>query len=278
MSAGAAAAVILGAYLLGSISWSYLIVKLTQGRDIRTVGSGNAGATNVMRAAGKAAGAAALVLDLGKGIAAVEVARALAAPAPVVAGAAVAVVLGHVFPVFFGLRGGKGVATAAGALGALAPAALLAALLVFAVLVAWKRYVSLGSVVTAALFPLLVWAAPRWAGGTAGGGWPVAAAAAIALVVIVKHRGNLRRLRLGTERRLGEPRPGGPAGAAPGERPGGPTSVAAGEVCPGGPAGAAPGEPRAGVLANTPPEEAGRSSPFNAAPGEPPRAGKVPPR
>jgi glycerol-3-phosphate acyltransferase PlsY len=266
VSAGAAAAVVLGAYLLGSISWSYLIVKLTQGRDIRTVGSGNAGATNVMRAAGKAAGAAALVLDLGKGIAAVEGARALDAPAAVVAGAAVAVVLGHVFPVFFGFRGGKGVATAAGALGALAPAALVAALLVFAVLVAWKRYVSLGSVVTAALFPLLVWAAPRWTGGTAGGGWPVAAAAAIALVVIVRHRGNLRRLRLGTERRLGEPRPGGPAGEA------------AGEACPGGPAGEAAGEPRAGVLANAAPEEPGRSGPFNAAPGEPPRAGKAPPR
>jgi glycerol-3-phosphate acyltransferase PlsY len=204
VSGGAAAVVVLAAYLLGSVSWSYLIVKLTQGRDIRTVGSGNAGATNVMRTAGKAAGAAALVLDLGKGIAAVAGARACEAPPPVVAGAAVAVVLGHVLPVFFGFRGGKGVATAAGALGALAPAAVGAAVLAFIAVVSWKRYVSLGSVAAAALFPVLVWAEGRLEGARAGDGWRVAAAAAVAAIVIAKHRGNLRRLRLGTERRIGE--------------------------------------------------------------------------
>src|SRR5262249_55669760 len=117
-------ALVAGAYLLGSISWSYLLVWLLQGRDVRTVGSGNAGATNAMRAAGKGVGVAVLLLDVGKGVAAIEVARALEAPPPVVGAAAVAVVLGHVYPVFFGFRGGKGVATSAGAMGALAPLAL----------------------------------------------------------------------------------------------------------------------------------------------------------
>ena len=149
----AAAALVAGAYLLGSISFSYLIVRVLQGRDVRTVGSGNAGATNVLRAAGKLPGIAALVLDVAKGVAAVVIARSLAAPPPVVGGCAVAVVLGHVFPVFLGFRGGKGVATAAGALGALAPLALVPAVVVLVAVVAWKRYVSLGSIVAALTFP-----------------------------------------------------------------------------------------------------------------------------
>jgi glycerol-3-phosphate acyltransferase PlsY len=209
--------VLAAAYLLGSISWSYLIVKLIQGRDVRTVGSGNAGATNVLRAAGKAPAAAALLLDLGKGVAAVAIARGIGAPPQVVGGAAVAVVLGHVFPVFLGFRGGKGVATAAGALGALAPAAMVAGLAIFAAVVAWKRYVSLGSVVTAAVFPLLVYVVQRMGWQTGDGGWLVLAAAAIAAIIVVRHAGNLRRLRQGTELRLGERRggPGGdPAGGA----------------------------------------------------------------
>src|SRR5437588_11819101 len=96
------AAIVVSAYLLGSVPFSYLIVKLAKGRDVRTVGSGNAGATNVMRAAGKAAGAVALLLDVAKGIGAVAGARALGASPTVIGGAAVAVVLGHVFPVFLG--------------------------------------------------------------------------------------------------------------------------------------------------------------------------------
>ena len=119
MSGWAGLAIVAGAYALGSVPFSYLIVKLAKGRDVRTVGSGNAGATNVMRAAGKAAGAAALLLDCGKGVAAVTAARALGASGLVVGGAAVAVVAGHIYPVFLGFRGGKGVATASGALGAL---------------------------------------------------------------------------------------------------------------------------------------------------------------
>jgi acyl phosphate:glycerol-3-phosphate acyltransferase len=210
-------ALVLGAYLLGSVSWSYLLVRLLQGRDIRTVGSGNAGATNAMRAAGKGAGAAVLLLDAGKGVAAIEVARALAAAPAVVGAAAVAVVLGHVFPIFFGFRGGKGVATSAGAMGALAPWALALTLLVFLLVVFWKRYISLGSIVAGLTFPVMVIVCgelglgrggPAGIAGSAGRGdaWTLLAAATLGLLIVATHAGNLRRLAAGTERRLGEPR------------------------------------------------------------------------
>ncbi|HEY7214438.1 MAG TPA: glycerol-3-phosphate 1-O-acyltransferase PlsY [Thermoanaerobaculia bacterium] len=206
MSPGFAAAVVAGAYLLGSVSFSVLIVRLLQGLDVRTVGSGNAGATNVLRAAGRKAGAIVLALDVAKGVTAVAVPRALDAPPSVVGGAAVAVVIGHVFPVFFGFRGGKGVATSAGALGTLAPAAMALGLVVFVVMVTWKRYVSLGSIVTAALMPLLVVLCQRLGWVKGGDTWLVVPTAAIALIVIAGHARNLRRLRQGTEPRLGERR------------------------------------------------------------------------
>jgi len=164
LSPSLAATLVAGAYLLGSVSWSVVIVKLIQGLDVRTVGSGNAGATNALRAAGKKAG--------------------------------VAVVLGHVFPVFFGFRGGKGVATALGALGTLAPSAMALGVVVFLAVVAWKRYVSLGSIVTAVIFPLLVWI-------TGGGPWLLLASGAIAILIVTKHSRNLQRLKRGTEPRLG---------------------------------------------------------------------------
>ena len=198
------AALVLGAYLLGSVSFSYLIVKFKEGRDVRSVGSGNAGATNVLRASGKGPAALALLLDLVKGVAAVVGARVFEAPAPVVGGAAFAVVLGHVFPVFLGFRGGKGVATSAGALGALEPVAMLATLAVFVVVVLWKRYVSLGSIMAALSFPLLVWAGHRLGWGGREDLWIVAASGAIAALIVFKHRSNLGRLRRGAEPRLGE--------------------------------------------------------------------------
>jgi glycerol-3-phosphate acyltransferase PlsY len=147
-----------------------------------------------------------LVLDVAKGVTAVAVPRAFEAPPSVVGGAAVAVVLGHVFPVFFGFRGGKGVATSAGALGTLVPAAMALGLVVFVAVVAWKRYVSLGSIVTAALFPLLIGLVLRLGWVKSGGTWLLLPSAAIALIVIAGHGKNLRRLRQGTEHRLGEPR------------------------------------------------------------------------
>jgi len=206
MSPGIAIALVAGAYLLGSVSFSVVLVKLVQGLDVRTVGSGNAGATNAMRAAGKKAGAAVLALDVIKGMTAVAVPRALDAPPAVVGSAAVAVVLGHVFPVFFGFRGGKGVATAAGALGMLAPAAMALGLAVFAAVVLWKRYVSLASIVTAALFPFLAGLGVRL-GWTAGGGpWLVLSSAGIGLLIVFKHQRNLQRLWRGTEPRLGSRR------------------------------------------------------------------------
>jgi glycerol-3-phosphate acyltransferase PlsY len=203
---GTALAIIAAAYLVGSIPWSYLIVRVLQGLDIRALGSGNVGATNVLRTAGKGAGIAALLLDAGKGVAVVLVTRALDAPPYVVCVSAVAVVLGHVFPVFLRFRGGKGVATAAGALGALAPLALALSLLGFIVIVVWKRYVSLGSIVSTVLFPLFAWIGDRIGWVRHEGPWVVLSSTAIAAVVLARHGANLRRLFQGTERRLGESR------------------------------------------------------------------------
>lgn len=207
MTPGPALGIVVVAYLIGSIPFSYLIVKLVARKDVRSVGSGNVGATNAMRAAGKKAGAIALLLDLAKGIVAVLIARRIGAPPVLVGAAAVAAMLGHCYPVWLGFQGGKGVATSAGALGALAPSALILALSAFAVVVAWKRYVSLGSIVAAALFPLCIWIAQRL-GWEAREPWIVLSAALIALIVIVKHRPNLERMRQGIEPRLGERRTG----------------------------------------------------------------------
>jgi glycerol-3-phosphate acyltransferase PlsY len=206
LSPATSIALVVGAYLLGSVSFSVLLVKLMQGLDVRTLGSGNAGATNALRVAGKKAGAAVLALDMIKGMTAVAVPRALDAPPAVLGGAAVAVVLGHVYPVFFGFRGGKGVATSAGALGTLAPAAMALGLVVFAVVVLWKRYVSLASIITAALFPLLAGLGARLGWKEYGGPWLVLSSTAIALLIVSKHQKNLRRLWRGTEPRLGERR------------------------------------------------------------------------
>lgn len=203
MNGSTGLALVVAAYLLGSVSFSYLIVKHKEGRDVRSVGSGNAGATNVLRSSGLRAAALTLLLDAGKGVAAVLGTRLMEAPPPVVGGAAFAVVLGHIFPVFLSFRGGKGVATAAGALGALEPGAMLATLVVFVAVVVWKRYVSLGSIVAALVFPLLAWMGHRlvWFHSDAS---VVIASAAIASLILYRHRGNLVRLRRGTESRLGE--------------------------------------------------------------------------
>ncbi|HYL04401.1 MAG TPA: glycerol-3-phosphate 1-O-acyltransferase PlsY [Thermoanaerobaculia bacterium] len=221
MSAWTGLVIVAGAYALGSVPFSYLIVKLAKGRDVRTVGSGNAGATNVMRAAGKAAGAAALLLDCGKGVAAVAAARALGAPGLVVGGAAAAVVAGHVFPVFLGFRGGKGVATAAGALGALEPAVMAACVVLFILVVAWKRTISLGSIAAASAFPLLLLAG-SWLGWLRPpGAGPIAAAFLIVALVVVRHAANLDRLRRGVEPRLGARRlpPPSPSPSSPSPSP-----------------------------------------------------------
>lgn len=198
-----AALLLLAAYLLGAISSSYWVVRLLTGRDVREVGSGNAGATNVLRTAGRAPALLVLTLDVAKGVVPVLLSRRLGAAEAVVAGCAVAAVVGHVFPVFHGWRGGKGVATAAGALSALSPWAALGVVPLFLALVAWKRYVSLGSMVAAVLFPVAIWAAAHWMPDPAEARAAELAAAAVALLILFRHRDNLKRLIAGTESRLG---------------------------------------------------------------------------
>jgi len=189
---------VLAGYLLGSLSFAVLLVRLRTGKDIRAEGSGNAGATNVLRAHGKKLAAAVALLDVAKGTAAVLLVRLVTADPRYAAAAGVAAVLGHVFPVFYAFRGGKGVATAVGAFLALAPLATLLCVAVFVLVVALTRFVSLGSVIAIVLLPPvagLLFRAPRSA---------VLASAAIALLVVVKHMENLKRLARGEERRLGQ--------------------------------------------------------------------------
>jgi glycerol-3-phosphate acyltransferase PlsY len=191
------AALVVVAYLLGSVSFAVLLVRAATGTDIRTSGSGNAGATNVLRAHGKKLALVVALLDVGKGAAAVALMRLVTADPFWAAAAGLAAVLGHVFPVFYRFRGGKGVATAIGAFLLLAPLALLCSLAVFVAVVAATRYVSLGSVIAMVLLPPLaglLFHAPRPV---------VTAAGVVALVVVLKHLGNLKRLARGEERKLG---------------------------------------------------------------------------
>jgi glycerol-3-phosphate acyltransferase PlsY len=185
------------AYLLGSVPFAIVLVRLFRGVDVRTQGSGNAGATNVLRTAGKGLAIGTMLLDVGKGVGAVFLMRAVTFDPRWLGAAAVFAILGHVFPVWFSFRGGKGVATAVGSFGVLAPWAVLAVVGAFAAVVAITRFVSLGSITAACLLPLamrLLVHAPD----------PEVAAAAVAtLLLVVSHRANIRRLLEGTERRLG---------------------------------------------------------------------------
>jgi glycerol-3-phosphate acyltransferase PlsY len=190
------------AYLLGSIPFGYLLVLIFRHEDVRAQGSGNIGATNVARSGAKGLGVATLLLDLGKGWLAVLIAKHLAGGNAVVydvmVAAAVAVVVGHIFPVWLGFKGGKGVATALGAFLALTWPSGVGILLVFLVVFALTRYVSLASILGAASFPLF-------------GFYFVAARTPmvlfgflfIPLLVIVKHHENIARLLKGTESRFG---------------------------------------------------------------------------
>jgi acyl phosphate:glycerol-3-phosphate acyltransferase len=196
----AALQVVAAAYLIGSIPFSFLVARAFGVHDVRLVGSGNVGATNVLRSAGRAAGALALVLDVGKGAAASALAEQLApGDAALPAAAAVAAVVGHMFPVWLRFRGGKGVATGLGAFAPLAPTAALGAIAAFAVVALATRFVSLGSVAGAVAL----------AGLALGlrGPDPVAVAAVVsAALVVFRHRSNLRRILGGTERLMGQPK------------------------------------------------------------------------
>jgi acyl phosphate:glycerol-3-phosphate acyltransferase len=197
-------AVVALAYLLGSIPFGYLLVRLRGGGDVRETGSGGTGATNVTRRAGKGVGLLTLLLDALKGMAAVLVARAVLGAGSEwwVCAAAVAAVLGHVFPVWLRFRGGKGVATGLGVFLVLAPLATLFALAVFVAVVWLWRFVSLGSITAAAVLPLAVWAL-SYVGFSDRAAPPVLAVAVTgAALIVYMHRANIGRLFRGEESKL----------------------------------------------------------------------------
>lgn len=194
---------LIAAYVLGSIPFGYLIVRAKEGADVRASGSGGTGATNVSRRAGKWAGVVTLLLDAAKGALAVWLARALAAPEMGinwwVAAAAIVAVFGHCFPVWLGFRGGKGVATGVGVFLSLSPLALVGAGLVFLFVVLTTRYVSLGSMMAAAAFPLCVWLLSVFTRQVENFAPVMTAALACGALIIFMHRANIGRLLNGTE-------------------------------------------------------------------------------
>jgi glycerol-3-phosphate acyltransferase PlsY len=210
--------VIVIAYLLGSIPFGYLIVRATQGADVRETGSGGTGATNVSRRAGKGAGVVTLVLDALKGAAAVAMAKVVLG-LPVfgegtlagsslenaywwVAAAAIAVIVGHIFPVWLEFRGGKGVATGVGVFLMLTPLAVAFAGVVF-MLVVWRtRYVSLGSILGAVAIPLFVLFRNVFIQPVQPLMPIMSAAIAGAMLIVFAHRENIGRLRAGSENRF----------------------------------------------------------------------------
>ena len=189
------AAVALG-YLVGSVPFAYLLAR-RRGIDLRRVGSGNVGATNVLRTSGARQGVLAMGLDAAKGAVAVGVAGALTTGPATPVAAGLAAIIGHIYPVWLGFRGGKGVATAAGVFAVLAPLPLAIATAVFMLAVWVTRYISVGSMAGAIAL------AVSSAAGEVPGAVAVGAAMA-ALIIVHRHRGNLARLMSGTERRVGQ--------------------------------------------------------------------------
>lgn len=186
---------IIFAYLLGSVPCGYILGKIA-GVDVRTVGSGNVGATNVARAAGKSLGMLTLIFDAAKGFLAVIAAQKLAPSVTVVALAAIAAFLGHLYPIYLRFKGGKGVATGLGALLALAPMATLVLVVVFAVVVGVSRIVSLGSIAAALATPLVLWFLQQPPAIVCMGAF-------LGAMSIFRHRSNIRRLLAGSEPRFG---------------------------------------------------------------------------
>jgi glycerol-3-phosphate acyltransferase PlsY len=187
-------------YLLGSIPFGYLLVRIFKGEDVRAGGSGNIGATNVARKS-PALGIATLVLDAAKGFAAVFMARIVfSGPHQhlIMTTAAFCAVLGHLFPVWLKFHGGKGVATSLGAFISLTPKSILCMVVLFLILAVAFRYVSLGSVAVAAAFPLLAWSFHEYADPR-----QLVLIAAVSALVIWRHRQNISRLAAGTESKLG---------------------------------------------------------------------------
>lgn len=190
----------LGSYLLGSIPFGYLLVRLVRGEDIRKSGSGNIGATNVSRKS-PGLGALTLLLDALKGLVPVMLARRWApgdTGYSLAAVAAMMAIVGHLFPVWLRFRGGKGVATGLGAWLGFAPKSVLVMVIVFAIVVAVFRYISLGSITAAAIFPL----AARLLGDDHGLPLVLGCMATSSLLIILKHRANIGRIAAGTENKF----------------------------------------------------------------------------
>jgi len=189
--------VLVAGYLMGSIPFAYLLGRRHRGIDLRVTGSGNVGAANLLRATTKKIGVSAMALDMGKGIASVLVARSIdpGTAGPLMAG--VAAVFGHIYPVWLGFRGGKGVATTCGVFAVLAPAATAICSGLFLLTVWWTRYVSLGSVVATALLAPLAYF-------TGAPGITVGGAVLVGVIIIERHRTNLGRVMAGIERRFGQ--------------------------------------------------------------------------
>lgn len=182
------------AYLVGGIPFGYLLVKLKTGEDVRSKGSGNIGATNVLRTTGRVFGVVTLLLDIGKGFFAVWFADRMTGGSPGwMSAAALAVMAGHAYPIFLKFQGGKAVASFIGAFLYLTPIPLAAALLLFVIIVAVTKHISMGSIAAAGSLPLGVWMIEH----------PPAAVVAAALVagvfIIVRHKANIARIRTGTE-------------------------------------------------------------------------------
>jgi len=186
---------ILLGYLAGSVPFAFLLARRA-GIDVRFTGSGNVGAANVLRTAGTRRAIAVMALDVAKGSLAVVLATLVHAGVTLTALAAAAAVVGHIYPVWLRFHGGKGVAVAAGVFAVLTPAATGLAAMLFLVIVSATRYVSLGSIAASLALPPAAWAT----------GEPIAvvvAAAGSAALIVFRHRGNIHRLRAGTERRMG---------------------------------------------------------------------------
>jgi glycerol-3-phosphate acyltransferase PlsY len=189
-----AALIVVFAYVLGSVPTGFLLGYLA-GVDVRSAGSGNVGATNVARVAGKGLGLLTLLLDAAKGFAPVFIARQMGFDAAVGGWAALAAFLGHLYPIFLKFRGGKGVATALGSLLALAPAAIGVLVPVFLIVSLATRFVSLASIVAAGTAPVAIWLL----------GYPARLAGitlVMALLILWRHRDNIQRLRSGAEPRF----------------------------------------------------------------------------
>ena len=211
--------VVISSYLLGSIPFGYLLVRIFRGEDVRQTGSGNIGATNVARTGSKRLAIATLLLDALKGYVAVAHVFFWSAHHPgrlpdlglhstyiLAALAGFCAIVGHMFPVWLRFKGGKGVATAVGSFLAIAPLAILFVLAIFVAIVAVTRYVSLGSIIGAIAFPVAAW----WFNTDTRDPYVMLFVSASSLLIVIRHKDNIRRLLAGNENRFG----GGKSGVA----------------------------------------------------------------